>query len=102
MGNSYIQKLLKQIRNKNAKIAIKEELYSHILDKADYYTEIGYTPEDAMQKATEDMGDADDSAIPLNVLHSQKWYKLVQNWLIIGLMLIQSFVLLYIYQNMQY
>ncbi len=102
MENNYIQKLLKQIKNKNAKIAIEEEIYSHILDKTDYYIDIGYTPEEAIQKANEDMGDADDSAVPLNVLHSQKWYKRTQNWLVIGLMLIQSFVLLYIYQNMHY
>lgn len=102
MDNNYIQKLSKQIKNKNAKNAIEEELYSHILDKADYYYELGYSHEEAMEKATEDMGNADDSAVPLNILHSQKWYKLPQNWLVIGLMLIQSFVLLYIYQNMQY
>ena len=102
MENIYIQKLVKQIKNKNAKIAIEEELYSHILDKADYYYELGYTHEEAMRKATEDMGNADDSAVPHNVLHSQKWYRLPQNWLIIGIMLIQSFVLLYIYQDMQY
>lgn len=102
MDNKYIQKLSKQIKNKNAKNAIEEELYSHILDKADYYYELGYSHEEAMEKATEDMGNADDSAVPLNILHSQKWYKLPQNWLVIGLMLIQCYVLLYIYQNMQY
>ncbi|MEE1061126.1 MAG: permease prefix domain 1-containing protein [Ruminococcus sp.] len=92
MDNKYIQKLSKQIKNKNAKNAIEEELYSHILDKADYYYELGYSHEEAMEKATEDMGNADDSAVPLNTLYNNH-FNIVFN--ILSFILLISIIIFY-------
>ena len=102
MDNEYIQKLQKYIKNKNAKIAIEEEMYSHILDKADYYIELGYLPDEAMKKATEDMGDAEDTAVPLNILHSPKWYKEILNWIVIVLLIVQALALIFFHIELQY
>ncbi len=72
MDNNYLQKVGKLIENKSARTKINAELESHILDKIDYYTEIGYSYSEAEQKATEEMGSAEETAVPLNKLHCQR------------------------------
>ncbi len=69
MENKFLDRVSELIQNKTARESITAELESHILDKADYYEEIGYSKEVAMQKATEEMGNPDDTAVPLNALH---------------------------------
>ena len=69
MENKFLDRVSNLIQNKTARESITAELESHILDKADYYEEIGYCKEVAMQKATEEMGNPDDTAVPLNALH---------------------------------
>ncbi|MEE0868407.1 MAG: permease prefix domain 1-containing protein, partial [Ruminococcus sp.] len=69
MENKFLNRVSELIQNKIARRSITAELESHILDKADYYEEIGYSKEVAIQKATEEMGNADDTAVPLNALH---------------------------------
>ena len=66
MQNNFIDRVWILIENKTARESITAELESHILDKADYYEEIGYSKEVAMQKAIEEMGNPDDTAVPLN------------------------------------
>lgn len=71
MKKIYLDRVLHLIQNKSARAQINAELESHILDKADYYTEIGYSREIALQRATEEMGSPDDAAVPLNSLHKR-------------------------------
>lgn len=75
MENKFLNRVSELIQNKIARQSITAELESHILDKADYYEEIGYSREVAMQKATEEMGDPDDTAVPLNALHKSSVLK---------------------------
>ena len=69
MENKFLDRVSELIQNKTARESVTAELESHILDKADYYEEIGFSKEIAMQKATEEMGNPDDTAVPLNSLH---------------------------------
>lgn len=69
MKNKFIEQVTAQIKNKKARAQIEQELESHILDKIDYYVEIGYPYEEAERRATEEMGSPEDTAIPLNALH---------------------------------
>ncbi len=72
MKNEYLQAVAGRIKDKTARRQITEELESHLLDKIDYYTEIGYAPEEAEKRAVEEMGDPDDTALPLRELHSKR------------------------------
>ena len=70
MANSFIDKVSEQISDKHSRKLITTELESHLLDKIDYYVDIGYSREDAEKRATEEMGNPDDTAVPLNSLHT--------------------------------
>lgn len=50
-----------------------------MLDKIDYYTELGYSQEEAEKRVVDEMGDPDDAALPLRKLHEQAggWVSLV-------------------------
>lgn len=71
MKNKFIEQVTAQIKNKTARTQIEQELESHILDKIDYYVEIGYPYEEAERRATEEMGNPEDTALPLNALHKK-------------------------------
>ncbi len=71
MKNKFIEQVTAQIKNKTARTQIEQELESHILDKIDYYIEIGYPYEEAERRATEEMGNPEDTALPLNALHKK-------------------------------
>lgn len=71
MKNKFIEQVTAQIKNKTARAQIEQELESHILDKIDYYVEIGYPYEEAERRATEEMGSPEDTALPLNALHKK-------------------------------
>ncbi len=71
MDNKFLNRVTELIRDKGVGKLISAELESHLLDKIDYYTEIGYSREEAVKKATEEMGDPDDTAVPLNSLHKR-------------------------------
>lgn len=66
MTNGFIEKVAEQISDKHSRKLITAELESHLLDKIDYYVDIGYSKEDAEKRATEEMGNPDDTAVPLN------------------------------------
>ena len=70
MENKFVTDVVNLIQNKNAKKSIQAELESHILDKADYYMDIGYSKDEAFRRATEEMGDAEETAVPLNRLNN--------------------------------
>ena len=67
MTNGFIEKVAEQISDKHSRKLITAELESHLLDKIDYYVDIGYSKEDAEKRATEEMGNPDDTAVPLSV-----------------------------------
>ena len=92
MENKFLDRVSDLIQNKTARQSITAELESHILDKADYYEEIGYSKEIAMQKATEEMGNPDDTAVPLNALHKKGARK--NTWSIITAVFAFTFSLL--------
>ena len=92
MENKFLDRVSSLIQNKAARQSITAELESHILDKADYYEEIGYSKEVAMQKATEEMGNPDDTAVPLNALYKKGVVKGV--WSIITAVFAVAFSLL--------
>lgn len=77
MDNKFLNRVSELIQDKGAGKLISAELESHLLDKIDYYTEIGYSREEAVKKATEEMGDPDDTAVPLNSLHNRAEFKYV-------------------------
>ena len=70
MANGFIEKVAEQISDKHSRKLITAELESHLLDKIDYYVDIGYPREEAEKRATDEMGDPDDTAVPLNFLHT--------------------------------
>ena len=72
MKPTYLQSVLDKIENKNARAEIGEELESHLLDKRDYYMELGYSEEEATRRAEEEMGDPDDCAVPMNGLYRKQ------------------------------
>ena len=92
MENKFLDRVSDLIQNTSARQSITAELESHILDKADYYEEIGYSKEVAMQRATEEMGNPDDTAVPLNALHKKGVVKGV--WSIITAVFAVAFSLL--------
>ncbi|MGN1113308.1 MAG: permease prefix domain 1-containing protein, partial [Acutalibacteraceae bacterium] len=92
MDNKFLNRVSELIRDKGAGKLISAELESHLLDKIDYYTEIGYTREEAVKKATEDMGDPDDTAVPLNSLHNRAEF----NYILIFLSFIAIAALLFL------
>ena len=73
MTNRFIEKVAEQISDKHSRKLITAELESHLLDKIDYYVDIGYSKEEAEKRATEEMGNPEDTAVPLNALHQNKY-----------------------------
>lgn len=69
MKNAFIDAVKNRIENPDAREAIAKELSAHIMDSFEYYIDLGYDEETALQRATEDMGNPDDTALPLNRLH---------------------------------
>ena len=92
MENKFLDRVSSLIQSKTARQSITAELESHILDKADYYEEIGYSKEIAMQKAIEGMGNPDDTAVPLNALHKNGISKNI--WSVITAVFAVAFCLL--------
>lgn len=72
MENKYIAKACEAISDKSARVRVSSELESHILDKADYFRELGYDEQTAYEKATEEMGDAEDISAALGALHKSR------------------------------
>ena len=72
MKNKFLDKVAEQIADERSRKLITAELESHLLDKINYYVDIGYSKEDAEKRATEEMGNPEDTAVPLNSLHHKK------------------------------
>ncbi len=78
MKNNFIDKVAEQISDERSRKLITAELESHLLDKIDYYVDIGYSREDAEKRATDEMGNPEDTAVPLNALHNNNYRDLLQ------------------------
>ncbi len=102
MKEEYISSVLKQIKSKSAKRQIAAELESHIADKIDYYIDVGYSPEDAEQKAIENMGSPDEAAVPLGSLYNIKWYKKAELWIGVILIAIHVYLMIFFPNNFKY
>ncbi len=79
MQNEYLDKAAALLKNKRAKSQVLSELESHIAEKTDYYRELGYSEQEAQKRALEDMGDPEETALSLNSLHNEKWYRIPIN-----------------------
>lgn len=66
---AYLNRVAEKISNKKIKSEIVYELDVHIDERAQFYKEIGYTEEEAFEKAVEQMGDPDTAGISLARLH---------------------------------
>jgi len=77
MKNKFLDKVAEQIEDEDSRELITAELESHLLDKIDYYVDIGYSKEEAEKRATEEMGNPDDTAVPLNALHNNNFRDLI-------------------------
>ena len=47
MKNKFLEKVAEQIEDERSRKLITAELESHLLDKIDYYVDIGYSKEEA-------------------------------------------------------
>ncbi len=65
----YIEALLGQIRHKQARAAVEEEIRQHISDQADAYRASGSSQEEAVRKAVADMGDPVETGVALDCIH---------------------------------
>ena len=75
MSNSYLDRVEELISDKKLKKAVIAEREDHMEEKISYYTELGYSSEQAVKKAVADMGEPEQAAVPLNSLYTRKWYK---------------------------
>lgn len=100
--NEFLSNVIKQLSKNKYDKAISQELYSHILDRADYYKELGYSEEESMEMATEAMGNPEDVAVPLNSIYSRKWYKQTLNIVVIVLLIVQLIGLWFFSDALQY
>jgi FtsH-binding integral membrane protein len=59
MKSNYISKVLSHITSKKQKELVEQELNDHIIEKHNFYEEIGYDDNTSFEKADEIMGDSD-------------------------------------------
>ena len=65
----YMGELKGQIRDKNARILVSDEIYAHIEEQADSYQKDGMDREEALSKAVEEMGDPVSVGADLDRIH---------------------------------
>ena len=68
MKNKFLEKVAEQIEDERSRELITAELESHLLDKIDYYVDIGYSREEAEKRATEEMGLYNCKVMPVRFL----------------------------------
>ena len=108
MKNKFLDKVAEQIEDERSRELITAELESHLLDKIDYYVDIGYSKEEAEKRATEEMGNPDDTAVPLNALHNNNFRDLL-SFICCGVIILMFFctiwfrdAFIYSYDNQSY
>lgn len=65
----YLTRVSEKINHKQMKSEVAFELDSHIDERAQFYEEIGYSEEEAFEKAVEQMGDPERVGVSLSRLH---------------------------------
>ena len=65
----YLNAVVNQIRCKQARDMVKEEIENHIEDQARAYMEMGIEDNEAEQKAVRDMGDPVEAGVSLDRIH---------------------------------
>ncbi len=91
--NDYVNSLVPSNIPKRKQQDIREELLSHIFDRTDYYKEIGYDTDSAIDKALCDMGE--DESVKLSIrnkfeeLHFERtWWSFVAGAIILSMNLL--------------
>lgn len=67
--HEYLDELTQQIRSKNAKKMVEQELKAHIEDQAKAYEASGMEPGPALDQAVKDMGDPVEVGIEMDRIH---------------------------------
>lgn len=85
---NYIDSITPQNISKKKKRMLYDELFCHILDRIDYYIEIGYSEEQSTDKAIEDMGTDEDTKKYLCVefeelYHERTWWSFIPSAIIL-------------------
>lgn len=68
----YLEKAIPKTVSAKKYDKIRDELLSHILDKADFYIEIGYGKDEAYEKALEEMGEPEQVSTQFEKVYSEK------------------------------
>lgn len=81
----FLNEVTKYIKFEFDRYDIRQELRGHILDKTEYYLELGYDEETAEKMSVDDMGDAREIGIELNKQHNPilGWILVITNILIV-------------------
>lgn len=79
---NYIDSVTPKNIPKKKKQKLHDELLCHILEKTDYYTEIGYTEEQSIDKAIEDMGADEETKKQIcsefeELYHERTWWAFI-------------------------
>ncbi len=85
---SYIDSVIPENITKNKKRALYDELLCHIIDRTDYYKEIGYSEEQSIDKAIEHMGTDDGTKSRLSnefeeLYHERTWWAFIPSVIIL-------------------
>ena len=73
----YLDRIIPQRISPKTEEEIREEIESHIYDKADFYMEIGYDEETAIKKAVEQMGETEDVKAKFSALYKDSLLKAI-------------------------
>ena len=89
----FLEEIMSYIKFPFDKDIIKKEIYSHMIDKVEYYIGMGYDNELAEQQAIADMGDAKEIGKALNKQHNPiiGWLWKISNVLVIMCILFNLF-----------
>lgn len=77
--DEYLDRVCSQVRWKETRNPVREEMKAHILQRVDEYVAASDTRESAEEKAVANMGDAERTGRELNSLHRPKY-----DWALIG------------------
>lgn len=88
---NYLRDAVSLIENEAERLAVEHELSLHIDERTEYYQEIGYDEETAVQKAVEQMGEAELVAPAFSKLHPKGRVWTAVLWILL------LFVLLFFY-----
>lgn len=85
---NYIDSIIPENISKKKKRILYDELFCHLLDRIDYYEEIGYSEEQSTDKAIEDMGTDEETKKYLcnefeELYHERTWWAFIPSAIIL-------------------